>query len=66
MSLVKEGEHGLYFQLKMWEENPRKDCIEDPVLNSNFGFEKFVHTKTVKGRRGGKREVFRHSQHCFE
>jgi hypothetical protein len=36
------------------------------MLNSNFGFEKFVHTKTIKGMRGGKRDVFRHTQHCFE
>jgi hypothetical protein len=38
MSLVKEGEHGLYFQLKMWEENPRKDCIEDTSVKFKLWF----------------------------
>jgi hypothetical protein len=38
MSLVKEGEHGLYLQLKMWKQNPRKDCIEDMSVEFKLWF----------------------------
>jgi hypothetical protein len=67
MSLVKEGENMAYICDWRCEKKTQENIeLKTWPLNSKFGFEKFVHTKTVKERRGGKREVFRHTQHCFE